>query len=341
MKQYWLVDVPVRINIWIRPEMQRQQFEVIRKAKPKTIFFISDGGRNEKEKLLIQESRRIVDNIDWECDIYKIFEEKNNGMYAMGEKAWSYIFQLVDRCILLEDDVIPSVSFFQYCAVLLEKYKDDYRVHMINGMNHLGIYESCDSDYFFSHEGSIWGFAIWKRTYDLYNNFKVSSCQRNVYTYSCLEEIASKDIKAKKILRLWKGYSSNDLFENHPPGDEFFLSFIEFLNYQMMIVPKKNMISNVGCDSSSAHASELKLMPKAIQRLFNMKTYEMNFPMQHPKFMIQDEIYARKVRRIMGTGHPMVRVYRLINSIVRRLIFLSNKSKIDLFMRKFHRKIEK
>ena len=42
MKQY-LVDVPVSINIWIRPECQRQQFEVIKKARPSILFLISDG----------------------------------------------------------------------------------------------------------------------------------------------------------------------------------------------------------------------------------------------------------------------------------------------------------
>lgn len=30
MKPY-LVDVPVRVNIWIRPECQRKQFEIIKK----------------------------------------------------------------------------------------------------------------------------------------------------------------------------------------------------------------------------------------------------------------------------------------------------------------------
>ena len=27
----YLVDVPVKINIWIRPECQKQQFEIIKK----------------------------------------------------------------------------------------------------------------------------------------------------------------------------------------------------------------------------------------------------------------------------------------------------------------------
>ena len=48
LKKY-LVDIPVRINIWIRPECQRRQFEVIKKARPSILFIQSDGGRNDEE----------------------------------------------------------------------------------------------------------------------------------------------------------------------------------------------------------------------------------------------------------------------------------------------------
>ena len=43
MKPY-LVDVPVGVNIWIRPECQEKQFEVLKKARPSILFLISDGG---------------------------------------------------------------------------------------------------------------------------------------------------------------------------------------------------------------------------------------------------------------------------------------------------------
>ena len=54
-----------------------------------------------------------------------MFEDHNNGLFSMAEKMYKYIWERVDRCIFLEDDQIPSVSYFQYCADLLEKYKDD------------------------------------------------------------------------------------------------------------------------------------------------------------------------------------------------------------------------
>ena len=41
----YLVDVPVKINIWIRRECQRRQFEVIKQARP-SILFVKDNQPN-------------------------------------------------------------------------------------------------------------------------------------------------------------------------------------------------------------------------------------------------------------------------------------------------------
>ena len=76
MKPY-LVDVPVRVTIWIRPECQKKQFEILKEARPSIIFLQSDGGRNEKEWAAIYENRKLFDEgIDWDCTVYKIYENK-------------------------------------------------------------------------------------------------------------------------------------------------------------------------------------------------------------------------------------------------------------------------
>ena len=108
--QKYLVDVPVRINIWIRPECQRKQFEVLKQARPSILFLISDGGRNEKEWEAIRANRKIFEQeIDWECTVYKLYEDHNNGLYTMSRKGSELIWNTVDRCIFLEDDQLPAV----------------------------------------------------------------------------------------------------------------------------------------------------------------------------------------------------------------------------------------
>lgn len=300
MKKF-LVDVPVSLNIWIRPECQRKQFEIIKKARPSILFLISDGGRNQEEWDAILENRRLIDEgIDWECKVYRIYENENQGMYAIGKKRAALIWSKVDRCIFLEDDILPSVSFFQYCADLLEKYKDDLRINVICGMNHLGVCEEVQSDYFFSRQGSIWGFAVWRRTYEQYFDFEYGKDQ---YVMNLLR----KRTKHNNIF--WKrinAYTKQDTYEGHVPGAEYYFEFSMYGHNQLQIIPKRNMISNIGCTKNSAHADDLNLLPKKLRKVFGMKTYEIEFPLKHAKYVIPDVEYEKRRNKIMAYNYPWI-----------------------------------
>lgn len=311
-----LVDVPVRVNIWIRPECQREQFEVLRQARPSILFLQSDGGRNPAEWEAIRQNRMIYDTeIDWDCTVYKFYEDHNLGLYAMSAKVRKFIWEHVDRCIFLEDDFVPAVSFFRYCAELLERYRDDERIECICGMNHLGRSEDVTTDYFFSRQGSIWGVATWKRT-------ELSRDQEFAY---------GNDPYVMKLLRqrtrhnktFWKrleAYARQSHYEGHVAGSEFFYEFAMYGQNRLQIVPKANMIKNIGCTVNSCHVDSLELMPKGLRRAFNMETYEMEFPMKHPQFVIPDVEYEKKRNRIMGYNYPLVLLYRRLDRGVRIIL---------------------
>jgi hypothetical protein len=300
-----IVDVPVKVNIWIRPECQRMQFEVIKKARPSILFITSDGGRTDYEWSLILQNRKMYDTeIDWDCKIYKLYEEKNNGMYGMMLKREKLIWNTVDRCILLEDDQIPSVSYFQFCADLLEKYKDDQRVACICGMNHLGISQDVPYDYFFSRQGSIWGVATWKRVYDKFHDF---SFGKDPYLMELLRHGTKHD---QTLWKRIKGYADGELYEGHIAGPEFFLGFAVYGYNQLQIIPKKNLISNIGCAEDAAHSDSIKLLPRGIRRVFNMKTYELEFPLKEMEYVLPDIVYEKKRNRIIAYNHPLISLYR-------------------------------
>lgn len=301
----FLVDVPVKINIWIRPDCQRKQFEIIKQARPSILFIVSDGGRNEKEWDLIYQNRRIYDEeIDWDCHVYKLYMDHNLGLYGMGEPVSQLVWDNVDRCISLEDDIIPSVSYFRFCAELLEKYKDDERIECICGMNHLGIAKEVQSDYFFARQGSIWGAATWKRVIVRRDNY-------DYYNDSYVMKLLNRRTKHNRIS--WKrlnAYAVNEIYEGHIPGSEFWYEFDMYAQNRLQIIPKMNLISNVGCTGSSAHADELSDLPKGMQRIFNMETYELDFPLKHAKYVIPDVEYEKKRNRIMGYNTPVISAFR-------------------------------
>lgn len=304
MKDF-LVDVPVRVNIWIRPECQKKQWEVIKKARPSILFLQSDGGRNEKEWESILSNRKMIDeSIDWDCSVYRLYEIKNNGLYEMSKKMTKLIWSKVDRCIFLEDDQIMSVSFFRFCSEMLEKYKNDERVECICGMNHLGIYERVDADYFFARQGSIWGVATWRRVLQNRNNFDYSNSD---YTMWLLNKRTSHNKIAKKR---YKAYSVKTEFEGHVPGSEFWIEFDMYSQNRLQLICKYNLISNIGNTSDSEHSNDGKYLSNAYKKIYNTKIYELAFPLKTTNYIIPDVFYEKKRNRIMAYNHPFISVFR-------------------------------
>ena len=334
----FLVELPVCINIWIRPECQRRQFEVIRQAKPSVLFLISDGGRTDAEWQAIFQNRTLYDEgIDWNCTVYKLYERQNQGMYAEAKRFHELVWSKVDRCAFLEDDVLPSVSFFRYCAELLERYKDDLRVNVICGMNHLGVWEKVQSDYFFSRQGSIWGYAMWKRTYEQYYDFEYV---QDSYVMDCMQQ------RTRHNPKFWRricGYANNPVYEGHPPFTEYYFELSMYLQNQLQIIPKYNLISNIGCTVDAAHSSELKLLPHEVRRVFNMKTYELSFPLRHAKYVLPDVTYEKKRNQILAYNCPWRSKLRGLEHIVLQIRHGKIKQAGILFLRRVQRilKIDK
>jgi hypothetical protein len=100
-------------------------------------------------------------------------------------------------------------------------------------------------------------------------------------------------------------------------------------------VPTKNLISNIGNVGESTHGvADINLLPKGIRRIFNMKTYEYTFPLKHPRYVIEDIEFLKEMHRIMGIGHPFVRLYRKMESVIYRI----KAGDFSMFKRRFSRK---
>ena len=115
-------------------------FEQVKKARPRVLLLWQDGPREGREEDVknILECRKIADEIDWECEVHKNYHEKNMGCDPSTHLSHKWAFSLVDKCIILEDDIVPSQSFFRFCKELLDKYEYDTRVDRICGQTLYG-----------------------------------------------------------------------------------------------------------------------------------------------------------------------------------------------------------
>ena len=318
-------NVPVLINFFNRPEPLAKVFESVRKAKPAVLFLSQDGARegNANDEKNVEKCRECVSNIDWDCKVYYNYSDKNLGCGRRMSSAITWAFSYVDRLIILEDDCVPSESFFPFCEELLEKYKDDHRISIISAMNHLEKYHDDDADYLFCNSGAIWGWATWKREWDLYD-FEMKS-------------LSEDDVIAKISRSSYPSYYKRDFIKQgrnrfallkdgkNVSSWTFQLNILRFLNHQLTIVPTVNMISNVGLTSDSTHASSnIKQIPKGLQSIFFMKGYQLQFPLRHPAYTYCDDEFDRKVWKKLGM-QAAVGVYRKCAGVIRQLFFGGRK----------------
>lgn len=315
-----LTDVPVLLMIFVRPKQLSGSFNAIKEARPSKLLIVSDGPRDSHptDRVLNDECKEMVKDIDWECEVFHKYSEVNRGMYVTAYNAFKWAFSLVDRLIFIEDDVVPNFSFFSFCEEMLNKYENDLRIHTIGGMNHLGIYNPPTADYFFSKAGSIWGFAIWKRTYELFD-YDLKFNEDPYHKKMLIESFhKSHRIHVKKSIELKR----QNFLKNQEMGDfEFINAASFFLSSGLMILPKYNLISCHGISENAEHNVNHPLkLPKSIRRLFNMKTYELQFPLKHPNYIIADIKYEELVYKIMGNSR-LIRFSRRIEGIIRRIFY--------------------
>ncbi len=243
-------DVPVLFIIFNRQSETSQVLEKIRKAAPKKLFIAADGPRldhpNDIEKC--ESTRRICSNINWNCEVFTKFEDKNQGCRIAVSSAITWFFENVEAGIILEDDCLPSLSFFGFCRQMLNKYQFDERVMQISGSNYLGDDYSPEEDYYFSVLNDIWGWATWRRAwskFDLnmpgYEEFKTSG---GVNKYLQDRDMAD-----------WLTMYFDDAKNPEASVWSSQWAYAIAKNNALTIVPSKNLVDNIGFDDQGTHSS--------------------------------------------------------------------------------------
>ena len=297
------VDVAVLMLFFTRSDTLRQVFEAVRQARPARLFLYQDGPRGERDMAGIEACRAIVadENIDWECDVRRQYLDHNQGCDPSGFRSHQWAFSLADKVIVLEDDVVPSQSFFPFCKEMLDRYEHDERVSMIAGFNTDEVTPDVPYDYFFTSFLSIWGWASWRRVAQRWEaDYAFMQDRFNLHQ---LEALARQRDYRNTMLRMFRDHSQS--------GKEYFEAIYwadMILNSGLTIMPTKNLVSNVGLTADSTHFSaELQTMPHRLRRIFTMPRHELQWPLRHPKYVIENIDYKERRYKTLGWNHPLTK----------------------------------
>ncbi|AEF86703.1 nucleotide-diphospho-sugar transferase domain protein [Treponema primitia ZAS-2] len=280
-----MFNTPILFIIFKRLETTKQVFSVLQQIKPRFLYVAADGPRHtvEGEKLLCAEVRQwVLDNVNWQCDVKTLFRDKNFGCGRAVSSAITWLFDNVEQGIILEDDCVPSLSFFPFCEELLEKYKNDERIYQISGHNPLVSINS-RFDYFFTRIQYCWGWATWKRAWKQYsfdiigfNDFirdkKINTIFKNkydqLYWLNIFKKMGTHEIDTWDYQWIYTIFNNNGLY----------------------ISPKKNLISNMGFNQDATHTFDNN------SKLFNQKKFDLNI-IRHPTTIKVDYKLVRKISK--------------------------------------------
>jgi hypothetical protein len=294
-----MFNTPILFIIFNRLDTTKQVFSMIRQIKPVRLFVAADGPRQtvvgEMEKC--QTIRQyVLDNIDWDCEVNSLFREENLGCGRAVSEAITWFFEQVEQGIILEDDCLPSMSFFAYCEELLEKYKDNDLIYHITGNNQLGNKKSAYS-YYFARIQNCWGWASWKRAWNKYE-----------YDINGLDDF----IKERKMDKIFKRKCDREYWlnifkqmEEHKIDTwDYQWTYIIFKNNGLCINPSRNLISNIGFGIDSTHTADTHSIYN------NQSRYDIT-TIKHPKDIRPNTHAINKINKIsFGIECRMIRKYK-------------------------------
>ncbi len=264
----WRLKVPVVLITYKRLDTTKLVMEKIRQAKPEKLYLISDGPKTSEptEMQRIQQVRDYMNSaIDWDCDVICDYSEVNQGCKTRIVSGLDNVFKNEECAIIIEDDVLVHDTFFRFCQEMLEYYKDDENIGVIQAMNLCPDYDNGkQQSYYFSRYVETWGWATWKRVWKTY--------RADTPDYETLRD-------NKVLEKYWDKWYGGEVIRGIQRVEEGKLQAWDYQfwytiakNRQLSIIPAVNLAHNIGFEMSDATHTNGKC-------IWNFADGEIEFPL--------------------------------------------------------------
>jgi len=243
----------------------------IREAKPEHLFIIADGPENDSDKERCQATRAVVENVDWPCKIHRNYADENMGCRTRVSSGLDWVFENVERAVILEDDCVPDPTFFTFCRRLLEKYENQSHIMTISGTNYQRERRTVHS-YYFSRYMHCWGWATWR---DAWRQF-----DHEMSTWPTIrdQKWLSQIFVSRSSASYWR-----DIFER-VHSDEidswaYVWQYSIWMRGGLNVIPEVNLVENIGFGDEATHTKSNKNV--------DTKTDSMDDPIRHPDVLVR------------------------------------------------------
>ena len=250
-----MFETPILFLVFNRPSATRVVFNQLRECRPMHLYIAADAARPEiaGEFKLCEEVKKIISEVDWPCKVHHLFREQHLGCKLAVSGGINWFFETVEAGIILEDDCMPSLSFFTFCATMLTNYSSYPNVFHITGNNFQQGIPRGLSSYYFSKYAHIWGWATWRRAWNQYHLQLTNWSQ-----YSKSADF-KKWFTSKKEFSFWSK-KFNTYHQNPDINNYWSLQWQYACWYHdaWTITPQKNLVTNIGIGSGTNTTIYLK-----------------------------------------------------------------------------------
>ena len=295
-------ETPILFLIYNRPGETEKVFDAIRRIKPTKIFIAADGPNPLKigdDELCDKTRSTVLEKIDWPAEVKTNFLNSNLGCGRAVSRAISWFFDEVGEGIILEDDCLPSDTFFYWCEYCLKKYIKDDSISAVSGTNFLlNRYPRIDG-YYRSHISGIWGWATWRSRWDLFD-FEMIEFDELAY-FTILNEIFRSKPYSRHITNITKLVKDGEI----DTWDIQWL-FSIYKRKNLTLMPNKNLVTNIGKIGAHHKLNENPFLDLE-KHEFDNKDY------QSPKSEFankkNDDIWIRHVLKYELSGKNILRSF--------------------------------
>lgn len=229
-------NTPVVIFVYRKYEFLDELFDTIIQYSPKKLYIIQDFAKDKKDLKRVQRVRNTISKRKFPFETEIIFQKEHLGTFKYFQAGLDYVFTKEEQLIILEDDTIPTPSFFSFCNSMLTQYRRNDQIGSIIGCNFNSIEQQ--NTYFLSSSCTLyWGWATWKEKWEL-------NTQENFTWNECCDKVMSVISETHKpfFKNAFDYYKDKN---NQVPWDIRW-NWVLLANNQKIIIPGMNLITNKG-----------------------------------------------------------------------------------------------
>jgi hypothetical protein len=266
-----MLDVPVLLIVFRRPDLTAQVFDAIAAAQPARLFVAADGPRHPGEADACMAARRAATAVTWPCEVLTDFATANLGCRLRESSAMDWFFTNCESGIVLEDDTLPAPDFFRFCQIVLDRYRDDTRVMHISGESYRRGPRGDDS-YYFSKYALSWGWASWRRAWLSYD------LQMRTWPQFRRESAGLALYDTDDERSYWDG-AFQQMYEGGLSTWDYPWIYA-CMTQGLCVHPAVNLVRNIGTPDGATHMTTNPFLDRPVG--------ELEAELRHPAWMVRD-----------------------------------------------------